>query len=315
MPARPGRRERPNFILFVTDQHRADYLGCYGHPLLRTPHIDAIALRGTRFERFYVSSPQCMPNRATLMTGRTPSVHGVRTNGIPLSLRANTFVDLLRTHDYRTALVGKCHLQNMLDHAPDRTPPGVEKRRKTGRSDYAEAMRPVLGDDYEQERTARWRLYGHARAPQRYYGFEQVELCTLHGDAVGAAYDHWLRSRHHAADRLRGRANQLPHDYTCPQAWRTAVPEHLYPTKFIAEKAVEYLAAHDARANDRPFFLMVSFPDPHHPFTPPGRYWNMYQPEDMKLPASFSSGHEPTPHLRQVRAHSRQGGNEYTPWR
>ena len=102
--------ERPNFLLFITDQHRADYLGCYGHPVLRTPHIDSIAARGTAFDRFHVASPVCMPNRASLMTGRMPSVHGVRSNGIPLSRRAVTFVELLRDAGYRTALVGKSHL-------------------------------------------------------------------------------------------------------------------------------------------------------------------------------------------------------------
>ena len=65
-------RTRPNFIVIMTDQHRADYLGCAGHPFLRTPAIDALAAAGTRFTRFYVSSPVCMPNRATFMTGRLP---------------------------------------------------------------------------------------------------------------------------------------------------------------------------------------------------------------------------------------------------
>src|SRR6266702_2505807 len=106
------RVTRPNFLLFMTDQHRADYLGCYGHPVLKTPHIDSIAGHGIRFERFYVATPVCMPNRATLMTGRMPSVHGARSNGLPLSLRANTFVDALRASGYSTALVGKSHLQN-----------------------------------------------------------------------------------------------------------------------------------------------------------------------------------------------------------
>ena len=87
---------RPNFLLFITDQHRVDYLGCYGHPVLKTPNIDSIAARGMRFERFYVATPVCMPNRATLMTGRMPSVHGVRSNGSPISLLSNTFVDALR---------------------------------------------------------------------------------------------------------------------------------------------------------------------------------------------------------------------------
>ena len=103
---------RPSFILFITDQHRADFLGCYGHPIVRTPHINSMATRGTAFDRFYVASPVCMPNRSSLMTGRMPSVHGVRCNGIPLSMNAVTFVDLLRNAGYRTALVGKSHLQN-----------------------------------------------------------------------------------------------------------------------------------------------------------------------------------------------------------
>ena len=110
--------KRPNFLLFITDQQRADFLGCYGHPVLRTPHIDSIAARGTAFDKFYVASPVCMPNRASLMTGRMPSVHGVRSNGIPLTMNAVTFVDLLRDAGYRTALIGKSHLQNFTPWPP-----------------------------------------------------------------------------------------------------------------------------------------------------------------------------------------------------
>ncbi len=119
------KSSRPNFLLFITDQHRADFLGCYGHPVLRTPHIDSIAAQGTAFDRFYVASPVCQPNRASLMTGRMPSVHDVRSNGIPLSMDAVTFVDLLRDAGYQTALVGKSHLQNFTDYDPiiKRPPP------------------------------------------------------------------------------------------------------------------------------------------------------------------------------------------------
>ena len=122
--------KRPNFLFFITDQHRVDYLGCYGHPVLKTPNIDSIAARGTRFERFYVATPVCMPNRATLMTGRMPSVHGVRSNGTPLPLQSNTFVDALRAAGYATALVGKSHLQNFSDF------PAILKRppARAGRS-------------------------------------------------------------------------------------------------------------------------------------------------------------------------------------
>ena len=57
MASAPVRR-RPNFVLFVTDQHRADHLGCYGHPVLRTPAIDGLARRGIRFDACHVASPR-----------------------------------------------------------------------------------------------------------------------------------------------------------------------------------------------------------------------------------------------------------------
>jgi hypothetical protein len=87
---------RPNFLFLMTDQHRADHLGCYGNAIVRTPHIDSIAARGVTFDKFYVANPICMPNRATYMTGRMPSVHGVRHNGLPLALDAVVFTELLR---------------------------------------------------------------------------------------------------------------------------------------------------------------------------------------------------------------------------
>ena len=74
---------RPNFLFIITDQHRADHLGCYGNRLVRTPHIDALATQGRRFERCYVTNPICMPNRAAMLTGRMPSVNGVLPEGRP----------------------------------------------------------------------------------------------------------------------------------------------------------------------------------------------------------------------------------------
>jgi arylsulfatase A-like enzyme len=102
---------KPNFLFIITDQHRADHLGCYGNPIVRTPNIDAISARGRRWERFHVANPICMPNRASIMTGRMPSLHGARHNGIPLSRDHTTFVELLKDAGYATALIGKSHLQ------------------------------------------------------------------------------------------------------------------------------------------------------------------------------------------------------------
>ncbi|HWH79668.1 MAG TPA: sulfatase-like hydrolase/transferase, partial [Candidatus Binatus sp.] len=110
--------KRPNFLFIITDQHRADLLACYGNPVVRTTSIDNIAQAGTRFENFYVATPICMPNRSTIMTGRMPSLHGARQNGIPLSLNAATFVEIMRMAGYRTALIGKCHLQSISGNPP-----------------------------------------------------------------------------------------------------------------------------------------------------------------------------------------------------
>lgn len=296
--------KRPNFLFIITDQHRADYLGCSGHPILKTPHLDSIAGRGRCFERFYVANPVCQPNRATLMTGRMPSLHGVRHNGISLSLRSNTFVDLLRANGYRTALLGKSHLQNFEARAPimQRDDPPEGRAWPTG--EFAEALKPSPGDGrYDQEQPPSWSADPNYRVDLPFYGYEHVDLCTKHGDEVGGNYDHWLKERVEDADRLRGPENSLPHDYICPQAWRTAVPEEFYPTTYVADMTVDFLDRYAADGDEAPFFAAMSFPDPHHPFTPPGKYWDMYSPDDMTLPASFHPGnHTPPPHVAWAQA-------------
>jgi arylsulfatase A-like enzyme len=291
--------KRPNFVLFITDQHRADYLSCYGHPVLRTPHIDSIAARGTAFDRFYVASPVCMPNRASLMTGRMPSVHGVRSNGIPLSRQAVTFVDLLREAGYRTALVGKSHLQNFTGNAPLAKPRLPAEGYRSPPPSLAQAIRNDLDSaDYSQEQPDYW-LRDEAHIATPFYGFDHVELVRGHGDTVTGDYIRWLLEREPNALSLLGPENALPHDYVCPQAHRTRVPAELYSTAYIAERANAYL---DAHANDdEPFFLMVSFPDPHHPFNPPGRYWDMYRPEQFAVPEAFTRNDwTAPPHVQAV---------------
>ena len=79
-------KNRPNFLFIMTDQQRADHLSCAGNNVLKTPNIDSLANRGKRFDRFYVNSGICQTNRATIMTGQSVTQHGVRVNGIPISL-------------------------------------------------------------------------------------------------------------------------------------------------------------------------------------------------------------------------------------
>ena len=138
---------QPNFLFFITDQQRADWLGCYGHPVLKTPHIDGLAARGARFEDFHTAMPVCMPNRASLLTGRYPSVHGLRHNGCVLSERASTFVEVLAAGGYRTATIGKSHLQPFTSTSPGGQP-------GHGRGLIEEAWKPD-GDSYGECRASK----------------------------------------------------------------------------------------------------------------------------------------------------------------
>lgn len=296
-------QERPNFLFIITDQHRADHLGCYSNRIVKTPNIDRLAQSGARFENFYVATPICMPNRATLMTGRMPSLHGARQNGIPLSLKATTFVEIMRAAGYDTGLIGKCHLQSISGEPPTVGIPEPDPSKTQPPEPLREADRTWLDHGrYDQELRSTWKNNSHFELALPYYGFNHVELAVGHGDAVVGHYERWLEARHANSEFLRGKENQLPgNNYIAPQAWRTRIPESLYPTAYVAERTMNFLENHARGDHRQPFFLQCSFPDPHHPFTPPGRYWDMYDPEQIPLPQSFYSGERPIPpHLQKL---------------
>lgn len=290
---------RPNFLYLITDQQRADHVGSYGNRVLQTPAIDSLAARGVSFDRFYVANPSCMPNRATMMTGRTPQANGVWSNGVPLSMRANTFVHLLRAAGYRTGLVGKCHLQAFTGRPPVIVPPEPGPKQLTPPPALRDAVIDAYGDGrYDQELLPRWRDDPDHELDLPYYGFDGVDLAILHGDKVHGHYVRWAKARHPDFESLPGPENELGgHDYNVAWAWRTRVPEDLYPTTYVEERTLAFLERHAQAKDGRPFFLQCSFPDPHHPFTPPGRYWGLYDPADVELPGSFGRTNNPPPHL------------------
>ena len=295
--------KRPCFLVIMTDQQRADWLGCAGHPVLRTPHLDALAAEGTRFDNFHVASPICMPNRATFMTGRYPSVHGLRYNGCRLSASANTFVEVLGLSGYRTAAIGKNHLQPFSDLPPKWVDDG-----ETG--PVAEAWKPDTRD-YGQESPDRYRDAGRYDIELPFYGFQHVDMVTGHGDRCGGHYGQWFRETAGDWRALHDPTHQLAHDYGCPQAYRTPVPEDLYSTAYVRDRTIDYL---EARADDAaPFFLFVSFPDPHHPFNPPGRYWDLYSPDQFEVRLPYSAHRNPTPPLRWMYDNWRGAGGQFSP--
>lgn len=294
--------QRPNFLFIITDQQRADTLGCYGSAMGATPNIDGIAAQGWRAENFIVASPICMPNRSTLMTGRMPSAHGVRHNGIPLKLSAPTFVDALRRAGWRTAHVGKSHLQNMVGK-PAHYPVDPDERALPDIETWSDGR-------YDQESWPLWHANQDHDVALPFYGFDTVHLSVEHGDNVEGHYRRWLEQKHPGADALIGDANALPTpDYElsrCHQGWRTRVPPELSSTRYTADKTIECME-NFARAGE-PFFIHCSFADPHHPLAVTGEWWDRYKPEDVTLPRSFHAPHSGLPPTVQWLRDQRDAG-------
>ena len=177
---------RPNYVVIVTDQHCAGWLGCAGHDVIETPNIDRLARRGVRFTEFHTASPVCMPNRASILTARYPSIHGLKYNGCALSPNARTFVEMLKDGGYQTAAIGKSHLQPFtgVDVARIKSPDPSVPELEAWKNDFH-------GLDIESPRY--YRDDGRLEFPLPYYGYDYVDMVTGHGDTAGGHYLQWLR--------------------------------------------------------------------------------------------------------------------------
>lgn len=277
--------QRPNILLLMTDQHRPDLTGFGGNSVVQTPNLDALARESMQFDSAYVANPICMPNRSTIFTGRMPSLHGTRYNGIPLDPRARTFPEALRAVGYRTAHIGKCHLQNM-GSSPE------QLARALPDLPVEDARAEGLAEGWDHYELVARHAEEEVQMPESYYGFEHVELSVGHSDGCTGHYYHWAKAKGVDLDSLRGAKHAIEVSEPAAHVWRTSVPEEVYPSTYITERTQDYLRAHARDRAQEPFFAVCSYPDPHHPFTPPGRYFDMYEPVDMPIPGTFADTHE-----------------------
>jgi arylsulfatase A-like enzyme len=124
---------RPNILLIYVDDLGYGDLGSYGHPVLQTPNIDALAADGMKFTANYSPSALCSPSRAGLLTGRTPYRTGIKSwipedSGVYLRAAEITLAEVLKTAGYDTAHIGKWHLNSDLgsDTEPQPTEQGFD---------------------------------------------------------------------------------------------------------------------------------------------------------------------------------------------
>jgi arylsulfatase A-like enzyme len=248
-------------ILFVTtDQQRYDALGCNGGNVARTPTIDALAARGTVYDRAHPQNVVCMPSRSTMITGQHVSTHGVWMNGVPLPDDAPSIAAVLHGAGYATALIGKAHFEPVLDPFLRFTEGRIGFERRT-----------------------------ELEHPHR--GFAHMELAT-HGAAGQLHYSQWLREHHpeHAfsyysvIDRELQVNAEGGGDTGAPQVKHNPIPRDWYHTDWVAERTIAWL---DSLPADRDWFCWMSFPDPHHPWDPPQSELGRVAWRDLDLPEGW----------------------------
>jgi len=256
---------RPNILCFVTDQHRADHLGCAGNPDVKTPHLDALATDGLRFERSYVANPVCSPNRASMFTGQYPKAHRLRENGNALSLDAVTLPQVLKDHGYQTFSSGKLHL----------APYGIT-------SDHD------VPESWKTESKSFWNE-GTAPFARPYYGLDQVYFVGGHGHYNFGEHRNGLEP---SVSRGYLREHAKPDSELDEEVWCSDVPEDQHYNTQIADNTIAFINGRDPK---KPFFGWCSFPDPHHPFSPPEPWHSMYKGDELSVDPATDEGDDGLP--------------------
>jgi choline-sulfatase len=231
----------------MSDQHRRDCLGAAGHPVVRTPNLDALAREGARFSSAYCANPVCTPSRASLLTGLYTHNHQTWDNATPWPWEHKTIAHHFGAAGYMTALVGKMHFVDAQTHGFDY------------RLDF---------NDWYQYLGPKTKLYADelSRANSG-SGLPQID------DLWRDAGDPWKGTR-----ELDGREGPVA------VGGVSKMPEADHFESFVARESVRFLQRHGRK---QPFFLISSFLKPHDPFMPAARFAAMFRPEDMRLPDTW----------------------------
>ena len=155
--------DRPNVLLIIADDLNT-CLRCYGHPLVKTPHIDRLAERGVRFAYAYAQYPLCNPSRVSFLTGRYPAIDGVKGNHDDFRKRMPDVITLpqqFNAQGYKTVRIGKIfHLDDERSWSVGGKPIKKTLKRHSTQADYeryrkrSDRWEPIAGDgederDYE----------------------------------------------------------------------------------------------------------------------------------------------------------------------
>lgn len=282
----PQSNQPPNVILIMTDQHRADALGCAGNSIIQTPNLDALAAGGVNFTNAYVQCPVCMASRAAIHTGRYPRAVRMASMGI-LPPEETTIAETLRRNGYATGMFGKLHLTPMA------------YTRLNLKSEIPLDVDHFLGPARVD---SPWSRLAAEDPMKKSYGFDE------NVGVEDSLWGHWLdwleeispeHSKYAQAENWRASRSGTPcgnyarrvfqppvHDF-----FDSRIPAELSASRFIVERSIDYIR----RNKEKPFFVHCSFVDPHHPFNAPQPFNRMYDPADMPPPPPADLNTFPAP--------------------
>lgn len=252
-----------NILFIMFDQLRFDYLSCYGHPHLETPHIDRLAAKGVRFDRCYVQSPVCGASRMSTYTGRYVHSHGASYNNFPLKVGEETLGDHLRRIGVECWLIGKTHMQADAE--------GMARLGLSPDSVIGARVAECGFDPWVREDGLRGQggagFYDKKRSPYNEYlkskGYDGPnpwhDFANSGVDAAGGMASGWLMKNAGAAANIHEEDSETP---------------------WLTDRAMEFLG----RRGEAPWVCHLSYIKPHWPYIVPAPYNDMYGPEHVAPP-------------------------------
>jgi arylsulfatase A-like enzyme len=253
---------RPNVLMIITDEQSLWTLSAYGGALPGTPHIDSIGKEGAIFRNFFVTSAVCTPSRGCYMTGQYPHTHGAVHNDLPLHPDAFTLGDMFKNAGYQTGYAGKWHLDGTYN---PNFPDWIPEDRCFGFTDH------------------KWMFnQGHwKRIVERPESWPQ----NLSHATFSPEFDR--DSTENSSNGRKTYTSAAP-DGRPDESYMVGAPGEFF-TNWLTDKAIDFIH----RPRSEPFFYVLSYPDPHPPFSVDGKYASMFPPKSMKLPETFQQNDLP----------------------
>lgn len=270
-------RQTKNILFIMFDQLRFDYLSCYGHPHLHTPHMDRLAEQGVRFTNVYCQSPACGPSRMSFYTGRYVDSHGASSNGFPLRVGEYTLGDHLRKLGMDAYLLGKTHMT-----------PDLEGMARLGLSpdSMIGARVAECGFDLIARDDGLW-----PEGPDGCYDQRVSPYNTYLKDSGYESDNPWLEH----ANAGVGDNGEMASGWFMKHADKPAnIREEDSETAFLTTRCMEFIDRQN-QPDSKPWLCHLSYIKPHWPYIVPAPYHAMYG-QEHRLPVNRAESERENPH-------------------